>query len=79
VSYHNAEYRNSYWRDYENDADSSEGREQESRKVVKTVTARKARPALGIKVGDRVKVTSWFTYTERGPRTGYHHEYRKVR
>jgi len=64
---------------YNDRDDYSEGQEMNSSRVTKTVTARKDRPAQGIKVGDRVQVTSWFTYTEKGPRTGYHHEYRKVR
>ena len=72
----------------ENDEEAPEDEDEapKSKVTVKIVTARKARPAysgwLGvwaeIKVGDRVKVTSWFEYKKGGPRIGYYHEYRRV-
>jgi len=48
----------------------------------KVVTARKARPGNGrfeVRPGDRVLVTSGFTYEPNGPRTGYFHHYERVR
>lgn len=56
----------------------SEAEERTSKVQVKVVTARKARPALGIKVGDKVRVTSSYTYQVNGPRTGYTHSYVRV-
>jgi len=53
--------------------DEEEPEEQEAL-TSKTVTARKGRyegTAREIRPGDRVRVTSGFTYVEGGPRTGY--------
>lgn len=63
-------------------------REHDSNVIVRVVKARKARytqvwdaetrvhkRVLYILPGDTVRVQSWFTYTNHGPRTGYHHNY----
>ena len=67
----------------EKDEDNEERVEEElaSRVRVRRVTVRKSRFAgtyREIKVGDRVEVRSWFTYEEKGPRTGYSHVYTRI-
>lgn len=60
----------------EEDAD-----DEEAVLSTKTVTARKARfegTVSEIRPGDRVMVTSGFTYEVGGPRTGYFHQYKRM-
>lgn len=62
------------------DSDDAEPEEQE-KVVSKVVTARKARfvGMFGeIRPGDKVRVTSGFTYQPNGPRTGYFRRYSRV-
>lgn len=60
---------------------SDEEPEEQEKVVSKLVIARKARfvglPSE-IRPGDKVRVTSGFTYTSNGPRTGYFRRYVRV-
>jgi len=66
------------------DEDEPESDEDEelTAHFTKIVIARKARPAFTgkseIRVGDRVRVTSGFTYEQDGPRTGYFRFYNLI-
>ena len=66
----------------EDEPDESDEDEELVVQTIKFVTARKARPAFygksEIRIGDRVRVTSGFTYEEGGPRTGYFRSYNLV-
>ena len=76
-------------RDYETAdmADYSEDYEREpecSRLLEKVVTARKARNVRAvqspeeIRPGDRVRITSYFTFRPNGPRLRYFHLYERI-
>lgn len=72
-------YTSSFRREQSEDwARDDEPQVRESTPVSKVVTARKARwaPRFGqqINPGDRVRVTTWFTYEVGGPRVGYFKE-----
>ena len=64
--------------------DRSECRCERETSTSKVVTARKFRKGgiiaerNEIRVGDRVKVTSGFSYEPDGPRTGYFRSYRRI-
>lgn len=63
---------NDYCRECESHTDDCECDRETT--TSKTVVARKARyvgTASEVKVGDKVRVTSGFTYKPNGPRTGY--------
>jgi hypothetical protein len=64
---------------YADDVDPDE--QEQTVETVKYVIARKARKVgtpSEIRPGDRVRVTSGFTYEPNGPRTGYFRHYRMV-